>query len=116
MFAPTLSTRIAAVHETPLFWFDQYQTSVVVPTTTSSQPSPFTSPTPRTWIAFPGLYAGSGVKITVPVVPDPVRMRTVVPNAMTISRPVWVPEMFPNLTPTSAVPAGEDAPDGGRRP
>src|SRR3990172_10140453 len=105
MFAPTLSTRIAAVHETPLFWFDQYQTSVVVPTTTSSQPSPFTSPTPRTWTAFAGLYAGRAAKITAPEDPNPVRMRAVVPKAITISSPAWLPEIFPNFTPRSDVPA-----------
>src|SRR2546426_922575 len=53
----------------PLFWFDQYQMSEVVPTTTSSGPSPLTSPTPNVVIAFAGLYAGSAVSMTVPEFP-----------------------------------------------
>ena len=108
--APTLSTLIALVHDTPLFWFDQYQMSELVPTTTSSGPSPLTSPTPNAVIAFAGLYTGKAELMTVPELPKPVRIRTVVPNAMTISRPVWVVERLPNLTPTIGVPADEQEP------
>src|SRR6266487_61511 len=89
-----------AVQPTPLFVFDQYQTSVDVPPTTSSGPSPFTSPTPSAVIAFAGVYAGSALMITPPVVPDPVRIRTVVPKAIATSRPACVVEKFPSFRPT----------------
>ncbi len=80
--------------------FDQYQTSVDVPTTMSSGPSPFTSPAPNVVIAFAGVYTGSALMITLPVVPNPVRIRIVVPKAIATSRPVWVVEKFPIFTPT----------------
>src|SRR5213083_1991615 len=43
---------------------------------------------------------GNVLQITVPVAPNPVKMRTVVPNAIAISRPDCVLEKFPIFTPT----------------
>ena len=78
----------------------------------SSGPSPFTSPAPSALIGVPvelvELHprvepaAGNVLQITVPVVPNPVKIRTVVPNAIAISRPDWVLEKFPIFTPTIA--------------
>src|SRR5207253_2020659 len=43
---------------------------------------------------------GNVLQMMVPVVPNPVRIRTVVPNAMASSRPDCVPEKFPILSAT----------------
>ena len=43
---------------------------------------------------------GNVLQMMVPVVPNPVRIRTVVPNAMASSRPYCVPEKFPILSAT----------------
>src|SRR5947199_10424818 len=91
---------MALVQEVPSCWFDQYQTLIAVPTTMSSGPSPFTSPAPSALIGPAVELAelhpcvepapGNVLQITVPVAPDPVRMRTVGPNAMAISMPECV--------------------------
>src|SRR5712692_4824848 len=101
---------MALVQDVASCWFDQYQTLIVVPTTMSSGPSPFTSPAPSAVIGLAVEVAelhpwvdpapGNVLQITVPVVPNPVRMRTVVPNAIATSKPDCVLEKFPILTPT----------------
>src|SRR2546427_12408076 len=103
---------MAVVHEVGCFWFDQYQTVSAVPTTMSSGPSPFTSPAPSALIGVPvelvELHprvepaAGNVLQITVPVLPNPVKMRTVGPNAIATSRPEWVLEELPIFTAASA--------------
>ena len=101
---------MALVQEVASCWFDQYQTLIAVPTTMSSGPSPFTSPAPSALIGPAVELAelhpcvepapGNVLQITVPVAPNPVKMRTVVPNAIAISRPDCVLEKFPIFTPT----------------
>src|SRR5437899_11515770 len=105
MLAPGESMLIALVQDVASCWLDQYLTFVVVPTTMSSGPSPFTSPAPRALMGFAVELAelhpwvepapGNVLQMMLPVAPNPVRMRTVVPNAIATSRPDWVLEKFP---------------------
>src|SRR5438552_18725064 len=100
---------MALVQEVPSCWFDQYQTLIAVPTTMSSGPSPFTSPAPSALIGPAVELAelhpcvepapGNVLQITVHVVPNPVKMRTVVPNAIAITRPDFMIETFRIFTP-----------------
>src|SRR5207245_9274067 len=97
MVAPGESMLMALVQDVASCWLDQYHTLTVVPTTMSSGPSPFTSPAPRALIGFAVELAelhpwvepapGNVLQMMVPVDPNPVRMRTVVPNAMASPRP-----------------------------
>src|SRR2546427_10130276 len=101
---------MAVVHEVGCFWFDQYQTVSAVPTTMSSGPSPFTSPAPSALIGVPVELAelhprvepaaGNVLQITVPVVPNPVKIRTAVPHAIATSRPDWGLGKIPIFTPS----------------
>src|SRR5439155_18811659 len=126
MLAPGESMLIALVQDVASCWLDQYQTLIVVPTTMSSGPSPFTSPAPRALMGFAVELAelhpwvepapGNVLQMMVPVVPNPVRIRTVVPNAMASSRPDCVPEKFPILSATIEEVAVQNAPDGVVRP
>src|SRR2546422_9998690 len=117
---------IALVQDVASCWLDQYQTLIVVPTTMSSGPSPFTSPAPRALIGFAVELAelhpwvepapGNGLQMMVPVAPNPGRMRTVVPNAIASSSPDCVLEKFPILSATIEEVAVEHAPEGAVRP
>src|SRR5437879_13867690 len=113
---------IALVHEVASFWFDQYQTVSAVPTTMSSGPSPFTSPAPSALIGVPvelvelhprvERAAGNVLQIAVPVVPNPVKIGTIVPNAIAISRPDCVLEKLRIFTPTFTDTALNNTPEG----
>src|SRR2546428_13815808 len=91
MVAPGESTLMALVQDVASCWLGQYHTLTVVPTTMSSGPSPFTSPAPRALIGFAVELAelhpwvepppGNVLQMMVPVVPNHVRMRTLVPDA-----------------------------------
>src|SRR5436305_14912741 len=110
---------MALVQEVPSCWFDQYQTLIAVPTTMSSGPSPFTSPAPSALIGpavelaelHPCVEAAPGneLQITVPVAPNPVKLRTAVPNATATSDAEDLRQQFPIVTPTDVEPALEDA-------
>src|SRR5436309_15369265 len=107
---------MALVQEAPSCWFDQYQPLIAVPTPVSSGPSPFTSPAPSALIGPAVELAelhpcvepapGNVLQITVPVAPNPVKMRTVVPNAIAIYRPDCVLDKCAILTPKIEEGAG----------
>src|SRR5207245_11761430 len=92
MLAPGESMLIALVQDVASCWLDQYQTLIVVPTTMSSGPSPFTSPAPRALMGFAVELAelhpwveparGDVLQMMLPVAPNPVSMRMVVPDAI----------------------------------